>query len=74
MQPLERLVVVVERPCLPKPPLDGRAVAFGEVVEHVSFFVADAALHRGVDSEHVADGLPERLGAVEDDQDALLDV
>src|SRR3954453_14756386 len=40
----------------------------------MTFLVAHAALDRGVDAEHVADGLPERLGTVADDQYALLDV
>jgi hypothetical protein len=40
----------------------------------MTFFVADAALHRRVDAEHVADRLAERLGAVEDDEHALLDI
>jgi hypothetical protein len=38
----------------------------------MTFLVAHAALHRRVDAEHVADGLAHRLGAVDDDQDALL--
>ena len=46
----------------------------GQVVEHVALLVADAALDRRVDAEDVADGLAQRLGAVEDDEHALLDV
>jgi hypothetical protein len=66
--------VIVQRPRLAQPPLDERAVALGEVVEHVSLFVADTALHRGVDAEDVTDGLSERLGAVEHNEHALLDI
>ena len=51
-----------------------RAVALGQVVEHVALLVTHAALHRRVDAEHVADGLAQRLGAVDDDEHALLDV
>src|SRR4051794_40967781 len=43
---LKRAVVVVERPGCPEAPSDERAVALGQVLEHVSFFVADAALDR----------------------------
>jgi hypothetical protein len=54
--------------------VDPGPITLGQVVEHVSLFVADAALHRGVDAEHIADGLPERLGAVEHVERALLDI
>jgi hypothetical protein len=37
----------------------------------MTFLVANAALHRRVGPEHVADGLAQRLGAVEHDQHAL---
>ena len=40
----------------------------------MTFLVANAALHRRVDAEHVADGLAQRLGAVEHDEHALLDI
>ena len=40
---------------------------------HVAFFVPQAALDRDL-AEHRAHGLPERLGAVEDEQDALLGI
>ncbi len=40
----------------------------------MTFLVADAALHRRVDAEHVADRLAQRLAAVEHDEHALLDV
>ncbi len=40
----------------------------------MTFLVADAALHRRVDAEHVADGLAQRLGAVEHDKHALFGV
>jgi hypothetical protein len=40
----------------------------------MTFLVAHAALHRRVDAEHHADGLAERLGAVEHAEHALLNV
>jgi hypothetical protein len=40
----------------------------------MTFLVANAALHWRVDPEDVADGLAQRLGAVDDHQDALLDI
>jgi hypothetical protein len=40
----------------------------------MTFLVAHAPLHGRVDAEHVADGRAQRLGAVEHDQDALVDV
>ena len=46
----------------------------GRWSEHVALLVAHAALHRGVDAEHVADRLAQRLGAVDDHEHALLDV
>jgi hypothetical protein len=49
--------VVVELPRRPQPALDGGAVALGELIEDVSLFVADAALHRGSGAEHVTDRL-----------------
>ena len=73
-QLVERAVVVVERPRGPQPAAHERPVALGQVAEHVALLVADAALHRRVDAEHVADGLAQRLGAVDDDQHALLDI
>ena len=44
------------------------------MIEHVSFFVADAPLHRGVLTEHGPDRLAQRLSAVDHDQHALLGV
>ena len=44
------------------------------MTEHVALLVAHAALDRRVDAEHVTDGLSQRLGAVDDDQHALLDI
>ena len=73
-QLVERAVVVVERPGGSQPAAHERPVALGQMREHVSLLVADAALDRRVDAEHVADGLAERLGAVDDDQHALLDI
>jgi hypothetical protein len=40
----------------------------------MTFLVAHAALDRRVGAEDVADGLAQRLGAVDDDQHALLDI
>jgi hypothetical protein len=40
----------------------------------MTFLVAHAALHRCVDAEYVAHRLAQRLGAVDDDQHALLDI
>jgi len=40
----------------------------------MTFLVANAALHRRVDAEHVAHGLAQRLIAVEHDEHALLDI
>ena len=54
--------------------LTARAVALGQVVEHVSLLVTDAALHRRRGPNTSSDGLAQRLGAVEDDEHALLDV
>lgn len=73
-QTLERDGVLVDTPGRAEPLLDGGSVAFGQVVEHVAFLVADTALHRRVDAEHVADRLAQRLRAVEDAEHALLDV
>ena len=48
--------------------------AVGQVIEHVAFLMADAALDRGVDAEDVVDGLAQRLAAVENDEHALVDI
>jgi len=40
----------------------------------MTFLVANAALHRRVDAEHVTHRLAQRLGAVDHDQHALLDI
>ena len=66
--------VVVGRPRLPQPAAHQWAVALGQVVEHVSLFVAHTALNRRIGPEDVADGLPKCLGAVDDHQHALVDV
>jgi hypothetical protein len=73
-QPLQGGVVVIERPGSAQPAADGVALVLGQVIEHVAFLAADAALDRGVDAEDVVDGLAQRLGAVEDDQHALVDI
>ena len=65
--------MVVARPGGSQPGLNGRTVAFGAVLEHASLLVADAALHRDR-PEHFADGGPQRVGSVEDNEDAPLDV
>ena len=70
---VERECVVVGGPRAAQPHLDRGAVALGQVVEHVSLFVADAALHRHR-AEYLGHGGPECLAAVEDDEHALLDV
>jgi hypothetical protein len=72
-QTLERDGVLVEIPGRAEPLLDGGPVAFGQVVEHVTFLVADTALHRRVYAEHVAERLAQCLRAVEDAEHALLD-
>lgn len=48
-----------------------RPLGLGQMVDDVLLFVDSAARDRGVVGEHVADRLGERLGAVEDEQDAL---
>jgi hypothetical protein len=52
---IERSVVVIERPRAAEAVTHERAVALGQMVEHVSLFVTHAALDRGVEAEHVAD-------------------
>jgi hypothetical protein len=44
------------------------------VVEHVALLVAYAALRRRAPADHGADRLAQRLGAVDDEQDALLGI
>src|SRR6266540_6702084 len=73
LQAIEGAVVVVVDPGGPEPALDGRAVALGQVVEHVSFLVADTALH-GRLAEDGADCLAQRLGTVDHEQHPLLGV
>jgi hypothetical protein len=71
---LQREIVVGVLPGLTQPALDRVAVALGEVVEHVSLLVDHTALHRHIAAEHLADGFPQRLPAVQDEQQPLLDV
>jgi hypothetical protein len=71
---LERDVVVVVLPRLAQPALDGVAVALGEVVEHVPLFVLHAALNGDIVPEHLADRFAEGFGAVDHEQQPLLDV
>jgi len=54
--------VVLVGPGAAHPGLDGRAVAFGQVLEDVAFLVANAALHRH-GAEHLVDRGPQRLAA-----------
>ena len=73
-EPVQRGAVVVERPRLAQPSAHERAVALGEVMQDVALLVAHAALDRRVGSEHVADRLAQRLGAVDHHQHTLLDI
>jgi hypothetical protein len=66
--------VIVERPRCPEASAHERLVALGQVAEHVALFVADTPLDRRVDTEHLVDGLAQRLGAVDHDEHALLDI
>ena len=65
--------MVVAGPRAAQPRLDGGAVALGQVIEDAAFLVAHAALHRH-GPEHLGDGGPQRLGSVEHDEHALLDI
>ena len=49
------------------------AIVLGEVVQDVALLVADAALHRD-GAEHLIDRRAQRLAAVEDDEDALVEI
>ena len=73
LETVERELVVVGGPRAAQPCLDRRAVALGQVLEHVSLLVTDAALHRH-GAEHFVDGRAQRLAAIEDDEHALLDI
>ena len=73
LQPVEGLLIVLRRRRLPQPALDGGPVAFGEMVEHVAFLVADTPLHRD-GPEDLVDGGPQGLPAVQDDQNPLLEI
>jgi hypothetical protein len=72
-QAVQRERVVYRWPTRAASVLHGGAVAFREMIEDVAFLVADTALHRDW-AEDLIDGRPQRLGSVEDDEDALLDV
>jgi hypothetical protein len=65
--------VVVERPRPAQPLLHRRPLALGQVVGHVALLVPHAPLHRRL-AEDGADRLPQRLGAVDHEQDRLLGV
>jgi hypothetical protein len=73
VQTLQRDIVIGELPGRPQTPLEGRPVAFWEVIEHISLLVPHAALD-GHRAEHGVDGGPQGLAAVQDDEDALLAV
>jgi len=68
----ERPPVIVLCPGSAQSPPDERTVASGRCLEHVAFFVPDAALDGRPLAEHVPDRLAERLRAIDDEQDALL--
>lgn len=71
---LKRGLVAALGPRGAQPALDLRTVALGQVVQHVAFLVTDTPMHRGVNAQHVPDGLAQRLAAVQHAQHALLDV
>ncbi len=73
LQPLDRRLVIGQLPGRAQPPLDGGPVALGEVIEHVAFLVAHAALDGDV-AEDGVDGGPQRLAAVHDDEHAQIAV
>src|SRR4051812_43800272 len=66
--------MVIKRPRLSKPAAHERAVALGQMLEHVALLVPDTPLDRRVYAEHVTDRLAERLGTVDDHQHTLFDV
>ena len=71
---LERAGVVGLLPRVLQPELDRWAVAFGEMFEHVALFVAHAALERDLVAEHLPDRLAQGFGAVDHEQQPLLDI
>src|ERR1700733_4246274 len=71
-QTLKRERVVIACPHASQSCLHSGPVALGEVIEDIAFLVADTALHWD-GAENLIDGRSERLAAVEDDEDALLD-
>jgi hypothetical protein len=56
--------VVGLRPRAAQAGLDRLAVAFGEMIEDVAFFVLHTALDGDVVAEHLPDGFAQRLGAL----------
>src|SRR3954447_3886894 len=60
--------------CIRRPSRSLSSRSTPDVTVFMTFLVADTALHRGVDPEHVADRLAQRLGAVDHAEHALLDV
>jgi hypothetical protein len=72
VQPVDGDRVVGLRPRRAQPPLDRRAVALGQVVEHVALLVTHTPLDRRVAAEHVLDGLTGSLRAVQHGEHALL--
>jgi len=73
LQTVDRCAVITQLPGRAQPPLDGGPVALGEVIEHVAFLVANAALDGDVAEDGIDSG-PQRLAAVEDDEHALIAV
>ena len=54
--------------------LDWATVGLGEVIEHVAFLMADAALNGDLVPEHLADRFAQGFGAVDREQHSLLDI
>ena len=65
--------MIVAGPRLAQPGLDHGAVALGQVIEDPAFLVTHTPLD-GHGPEHLADRGPQRLGSVEHDEHALLDI
>ena len=61
-------------PRLVEAELDRRAVALGEMLEHVALLVPDAALDGDLVAEHLADRFAQRFGAIDHEQQALLNI
>jgi hypothetical protein len=70
---VERPAQIGLGPRAAQPALDGGAVALEQVVEHAALLVSDSSLHPAL-AEHRPDRVPERPGAVDHEQDALLGI